>query len=259
MNPVVRLDKIHRQDDASDIIEVAHAILAGHDGLPSAVDSLDRVNPKLDFTFVCERDGAAASKLVLELCSNRLRRWYPGIDPVMDVQVLSPMRKGDCGITQLNSLLQSTLNPQNRAERSSGGAFQIGDKVIQTRNDYGRGLFNGDIGRIASIEGPGSLEVEFDGTSHVLDRSGLSDLQLAYSISIHKSQGSEFRVVIVPLLRQHFVMLQRNLIYTAVTRARDKVFVVGDPSAWSRAVKTADAVDRKTALFPRICKALNHS
>jgi exodeoxyribonuclease V alpha subunit len=167
----------------------------------------------------------------------------------MDVQVLAPMHKGIAGIGNLNHALQAALNPGARGIPWGAGRFQIGDKVLQTRNNYELGLFNGDLGRVTAVNpAAGTLAAEFDGVVIDFERAALGDLTPAYAMSIHKSQGSEFQVVVIPLLKQHFIMLQRNLLYTALTRGRKKVFLVGDPAAYSMAIRNADSVVRRTDL-----------
>jgi exodeoxyribonuclease V alpha subunit len=155
-----------------------------------------------------------------------------------DVQILAPMHKGTAGVANLNVLqLQSALNPTSitTGARGPGAAarrISPGDKVIQLRNNYDKGLFNGDIGTVTAVgPRPARSTAEFDGARHTFDRGDLGDLALAYAISIHKSQGSEYPVVIVPLLKAHFMMLQRNLLYTAITRGKKKVFLVGEAGA----------------------------
>jgi exodeoxyribonuclease V alpha subunit len=137
------------------------------------------------------------------------------------------------------------------------GELRPGDKLIQLRNNYDKGLFNGDIGTVVSVNpDAGSLVAEFDGTRHPFERGDLGDAALAYAISIHKSQGSEYPVVIIPLLKAHFMMLQRNLLYTAITRGRKRVFIVGEPAAWGMAVRNAESKQRRTHLREKIAVGL---
>jgi exodeoxyribonuclease V alpha subunit len=186
--------------------------------------------------------------MVANLCREWIPRWYK-LDPVMDVQVLAPMHKGIAGISNLNLALQNALNPHARGVALGATRFQIGDKVIQLRNNYDLGLFNGDLGRVEAVNpAAGTLAARFDGELIDFERAAIGDLAPAYAISIHKSQGSEFPIVVIPLLRAHFIMLQRNLLYTALTRGRKKVFLVGDPTAYSMAVRRAEAATRKTDL-----------
>jgi len=183
--------------------------------------------------------------------------------PVHDVQILAPMHKGTAGVANLNAVLQETLNGSTslttggpaRGLRAGGVEFRPGDKVIQLRNNYDKNLFNGDIGAITAVHPTtGKLEAEFDRERHEFERGDLGDLALAYAISIHKSQGSEYPVVIVPLLKAHFMMLQRNLLYTAITRGRKKVFIVGEPAAYSMAVRNAESKLRITHLREKIAR-----
>jgi exodeoxyribonuclease V alpha subunit len=169
------------------------------------------------------------------------------------VQVLAPMHKGIAGISNLNVALQNALNPHARGVALGATRFQIGDKVIQLRNNYDLGLFNGDLGRVEAVNpAAGTLAARFDGELIDFDRAAVGDLATAYAISIHKSQGSEYPVVIVPLLKAHFMMLQRNLLYTAITRGRKKVFLVGDRAAYAMAVRNNEARLRVTHLREKL-------
>jgi exodeoxyribonuclease V alpha subunit len=163
------------------------------------------------------------------------------------------MHKGVAGVANLNARLQEALNPHGRGLRVPAGEFRPGDKLIQLRNNYDKGLFNGDIGRVITADpAKGTLVADFDGEKHTFERGELGDLALAYAVSIHKSQGSEYPVVIVVLLKAHFMMLQRNLIYTAITRGRKKVFIVGEPAAFSMAVRNAESKARFTHLRQKL-------
>jgi exodeoxyribonuclease V alpha subunit len=164
------------------------------------------------------------------------------------------MHKGVAGVGNFNVQLQAALNPSRRpGVRGPAGEFRPGDKVIQLRNNYDKNLFNGDIGAVTAADAEtGTLTADFDGNVQTFDRGELGDLALAYAISIHKSQGSEYPVVIVPLLKAHFMMLQRNLIYTAITRGRKKVYLVGEPAAYAMAVRNSDAKTRSTHLREKI-------
>jgi exodeoxyribonuclease V alpha subunit len=249
---VTRLEKIFRQGERSGIVTVAHAILHGRAAPPPPVSSPSQLDPAADVHFLQVPDPEACLEAVAHLCREFIPRWYK-LDPVMDVQVLAPMHKGVAGISNLNHSLQAALNPGAKGLPWGAGRFQVGDKVIQTRNNYELGLFNGDLGRITAVNpAAGTLAAEFDGEVLDFDRAALGDLAPAYAISIHKSQGSEFPVVVIPLLKQHYVMLQRNLLYTALTRGRKKVFLVGDPAAYSLAVRHAESVSRRTDLERKI-------
>jgi len=254
--PVTRLEKIFRQGSRSGIVVTAHEILSGNAQTPYPTDDPEKLDPVYDMHFIRVNSAERCLEVVRELCQKWLPLWYK-VNPVMDVQVLAPMHKGTAGIAALNQTLQAALNPQGDGLAWMGGQLRVGDKIIQTRNNYDLGLFNGDLGRVTAVDpGEGSLAADFDGTPIALERADLSDIQSAYALSIHKSQGSEFPVVIIPLLKQHFVMLQRNLIYTAVTRGRRKVFIVGEPTAYAMAVRNAQAAVRKTDLARKLRAAL---
>jgi exodeoxyribonuclease V alpha subunit len=163
------------------------------------------------------------------------------------------MHKGVAGVGNLNAQLQAAMNPTQKGLRAVSGEYRPGDKLIQLRNDYDKNLFNGDIGKIVSVDlTKGTLIADFDGDQHLFERGEMNNVGLAYAISIHKSQGSEYPVVIVPLLKGHFMMLQRNLIYTAITRGRKKVFIVGEPAAYGMAVHNAESKMRCTHLKEKI-------
>jgi len=245
---VTRLEKIFRQGERSGIVTTAHGILHGHAAPPTPIGDPAKIDPAGDVHFIRAVEPEQCLEMVTRLCREFLPRWYH-MDPVMDVQVLAPMHKGIAGITNLNGALQAALNPNARGIAAGGTRFQIGDKVIQLRNNYDLGLFNGDLGRVEMVNpSAGTLAARFDGDLVEFDRAAVGDLAPAYAISIHKSQGSEFPYVVIPLLKQHFIMLQRNLLYTALTRGRKKVFLVGDPDAYSMAVRRAEAAARKTDL-----------
>ena len=166
---------------------------------------------------------------------------------------MAPMHKGVAGVANLNALLQGALNGQARGLKTLTGEYRTGDKVIQLRNDYDKNLFNGDIGRVTSASpDAGQIEADFEGERHAFTRGEMGNLALAYAISIHKSQGSEYPVVIVPLLKAHFMMLQRNLLYTAITRGRRKVFIVGEPAAYAMAVRNRESKMRVTHLREKL-------
>jgi exodeoxyribonuclease V alpha subunit len=257
---VVRLQAIYRQKSWSLIVNLAHGINRGEVQLPPGVTDPQQIDPAHDMVFVEARSPEECLAQVLTLCTRVLPAKF-NLDPREDVQVLTPMHKGVVGVANLNAQLQAALNPADGGARGGtlrgpGGEFRAGDKVIQLRNNYDKGIFNGDIGRVLAVDGEdGTLEVDFDGEKQLLDRSDLGDLALAYSISIHKSQGSEYPAVVVPLLKQHFVMLQRNLLYTAVTRGKRRVIVVGDPVAYAMAVRNTDSRRRCTTLALRLRNA----
>jgi len=245
---VTRLEKIFRQGERSGIVTTAHGILHGQAAPPPPVADIAKIDPAGDVHFLRAVEPEQCLDTVARLCREFLPRWYR-MDPVMDAQVLAPMHKGVAGISNLNQALQAALNPEARGIASGGTRFQVGDKVIQLRNNYDLGLFNGDLGRVEAVNPhAGTLAARFDGELIDFDRAAIGDLAPAYAISIHKSQGSEFPYVIIPLLKQHYIMLQRNLLYTALTRGRKKVFLVGDPEAYTLAVRRAEATLRRTDL-----------
>ncbi len=254
---VTRLSVIYRQKEQSGIVTTAHAINSGDASLPPAVTELTGLQAWSDLTFVVATDAEDCLRKVTALCTEFVPQLWKWLDPVADVQVLAPMHKGVAGVANLNTTLQSALNPHARGLRGPAAEYRPGDKVIQLRNNYDKNLFNGDIGTVKSIDGvAGTLDAEFDGERHTFDRGEFGDLALAYAISIHKSQGSEYPVVILPLLKGHFMMLQRNLLYTAITRGRKKVVIVGEPAAYAMAVRNSESKQRVTHLQQKI---LGHS
>lgn len=255
--PVTRLSVVHRQQGQSEIVTTAHAINAGDATLPVAVDSLEKVQAWADLTFIVARDAEDCLAKTLALCGEFIPANFPWMKPGRDIQVLAPMHKGTAGVGNLNLRLQAALNPHGRGLRAPSGEFRTGDKLIQLRNNYDKNLFNGDIGVVVAADPDGgTLEADFDGARHVFSRGELGDLALAYAISIHKSQGSEYAAVVIPLLKAHFMMLQRNLLYTAITRGKKKVFIVGEPAAYGMAVRNNEAKTRGTHLKEKILAML---
>ncbi len=245
--PVVRLTEIFRQAGQSWIVRAAHAVNAGE--MPESAPA-----GQGDFYFV----EAETPELVLERIVTMVRERIParfGLDPLRDVQVLTPMNRSELGSRNLNAHLQGVLNPAKggpEVERF-GWTFRAGDKVIQTQNDYDKDVFNGDIGRVTGIDAhEQELTVEYDGRAVVYDFGELDELALAYATTIHKSQGSEYPAVVLPLHTQHFVMLQRNLLYTGITRGKKLVVVVGSRKALSAAVQRHEASRRYSALARRL-------
>jgi exodeoxyribonuclease V alpha subunit len=251
--PVTRLSVIYRQQGQSQIVTTAHAINSGDPSLPPIIQEVAGAQVWSDLNFIAANDAEDCVRKVQQLVTEFIPRMLKWPHPVNDVQILAPMHKGVAGVANLNALLQGTLNGHARGMRGAGGEFRPGDKVIQLRNNYDKNLFNGDIGSVVAIDTEaGTLDATFDGERHTFDRGALGDLALAYAISIHKSQGSEYPVVIVPLLKGHFMMLQRNLLYTAITRGKKKVFIVGEPAAYSMAVRNNESKQRITHLREKI-------
>ncbi len=253
---VTRLSVIYRQQGQSQIVTTAHAINAGDPSLPPAVNEVSATQVWADLTFIVAENAEDCVRKTLELVTTFIPQKLKWPHPIRDVQVLAPMYKGVAGVGNFNVQLQAALNPQSphaRALRTPAGEFRAGDKLIQLRNNYDKNLFNGDIGVIKSIDAEaGNFTADFDGDVHTFQRGEFNDLALAYTVSIHKSQGSEYPVVIIPLLKAHFMMLQRNLIYTAITRGRKKVFIVGEPAAYAMAVRNAESKTRTTHLREKI-------
>jgi exodeoxyribonuclease V alpha subunit len=248
--PVVRLTEIFRQAGQSWIVRAAHAIK--HGGLPESAPP-----GKGDFYFVETNDPDAIIDRLVTMVRERIPARF-GLDPFRDVQVLTPMNRAALGTEALNARLQEVLNPAKggpEVERF-GWKFRTGDKVLQTQNNYQREVFNGDIGRVRAIDlNERELTVDFDGKPVVYDFGELDELSLAYALSIHKGQGSEYPAVVIPLHTQHFPMLQRNLLYTAVTRGKKLVAVVGSRKALEMAVQRQDLGGRYSALARRLQEA----
>jgi exodeoxyribonuclease V alpha subunit len=256
--PVTRLSVIYRQQDQSGIVLTAHAINSGNPVLPPSISEVAQANASGDLTFITATDAEDCTRKLIQVCTEFVPRNLPWADPIHDVQVLAPMHKGVAGVANLNLQLQAALNSHAKGLKAITGEFRPGDKIIQLRNNYDKNLFNGDIGRVLSINAEkGSIEANFDGERHTFERGEFGDLALAYSISIHKSQGSEYPVVVIPLLKAHFMMLQRNLIYTAITRGKKKVILVGEPAAYAMAVRNSESKFRYTYLREQLISAAN--
>lgn len=245
--PVVELKDIFRQAAESRITVNAHRINAGL--LP---EWKRERGPLEDFYFIEQDDPEQALRIILELVCERIPKRFR-FDRVEDIQVLSPMHKGVVGTENLNVKLQEALNPSGEEMVRGERRFRVLDKVMQVRNNYDKEVFNGDIGRITSIDREEQVvTVTFDGIPVPYESSELDEIIHAYAISVHKSQGSEYRAVIVPILSQHHLLLQRNLIYTAVTRARELVVMVGSKKALATGVKNDRTMRRYTHLAQRI-------
>jgi exodeoxyribonuclease V alpha subunit len=248
--PVVSLHQVYRQAEDSGIVRNAHRVLKG---LPPVSSEREPEEvPRQDFFVLRREDSHQLRETLLQVVDVNLRR--KGFDPRADVQVLTPMHKGPLGSRALNRALQDLLNPQGKELVRGDKVLRVGDRVIQVRNDYDNDIFNGDVGAVTDIEG-GSLTVSFDGREVALVGEQLDQVELAYAISIHKSQGSEYPAVIVPVTDQHYIMLQRNLLYTAVTRAQRLVCLIGEPKAIRRAVQNHAPQLRYTGLNVRLFSA----
>jgi len=243
---VVRLTTIFRQAADSGIVVNAHRINRGEFPI---------LNEFGDFYFFSKEDPEEAADLLVDVVLRRIPEKF-GFDPVDEVQVLAPMYRGACGVANLNNRLQEALNPaspQKPERRLSGRLFRVGDKVMQTTNNYLRETFNGDIGRIKAIDPvEQTLAVSIDGRPVVYDWGETDELVHAFAVSVHKSQGSEYPAVVMPVLTQHYLMLQRNLFYTAITRAKQLVVLVGTRRAIAIAVRNAKVRERHSGLSVRL-------
>ncbi len=242
--PVVRLTRIFRQAQSSRIVMNAHAINAGQ--FPNISNGRNT-----DFFFIKAEDAEAIPQLIVSLVRERLSKAY-GYKP-KEIQVLTPMQRGNVGAGNLNTELQTALNPSGPALTRGGYTFRQGDKVMQIRNNYDKNVFNGDIGFISAVDtSERTLSVIYDGRVIEYDVSELDELTLAYAVTIHKSQGSEFPVVVIPVTMKHYVMLQRNLIYTGITRAKKICVLVGTTKALAYAIKQNTVSKRNTKLKERL-------
>ncbi|MCD8007770.1 MAG: ATP-dependent RecD-like DNA helicase, partial [Clostridiales bacterium] len=221
--PVVRLTRIFRQAQNSRIIMNAHRI---NEGKPLDM----RGGKDSDFFFAERSEPEEIVSMVVQYVSQNLPKYY-GVDPIKDIQVLSPMKRGVCGTINLNVQLQAVLNAQNAKTRIKHGGTELWlhDKVMQIKNNYTKDVFNGDIGIVSDINNEDQeLTISFDGKEVIYVTSELDEVVLAYATTIHKAQGSEFPIVVMPFSMSHYMMLQRNLLYTGVTRAKKVLFLIGE-------------------------------
>ena len=243
--PVVRLTRIFRQAQGSRIIMNAHRINKG--------ESIDmRGGKDSDFFFATKQSNQEVVDTIIQYCRMNLPRYYH-VDPLQDIQVLTPMQRGECGAVNLNQVLQEAMNPSKIFLRRGGTQYRLKDKVMQIRNDYDKEVFNGDIGTITKVDmEERELTVLFDEREVIYDVTELDELTLAYAVTIHKSQGSEYPIVVMPFTMSHFVMLQRNLLYTGVTRAKKILVLVGEKKAVYYAIKNETTTGRNTCLARRL-------
>jgi len=242
--PATRLTEIFRQDSSGLIVRNAHHVNAG--------EPFETRPGESDFYFIAQNDPGKALGLALDLMTTRIPRHFK-LEPMQDVQVLTPMRRNALGSENLNARIQERLNGKGPAVMRGGMAFRAGDRVMQLRNNYDKDVYNGDVGFVQDVDtSDRSLVVVFDGRPVAYGSGDLDELSLAYATTIHKSQGSEYPAVIVLLHNQHYVMLQRNLLYTAITRGKKLVIVIGAPWAVKKAIETNTVRERRTSLAERL-------
>lgn len=242
---VVQLTRIFRQAQGSAIITNAHKINQGD--FPDLKGKRDS-----DFFFIEEEEPTKVVQTIKDLCTKRLPAFY-NVDSINDIQVLCPMQRGETGAVNLNVVLQEALNPATISIKYGGTVYKLGDKIMQIKNNYDKNVFNGDIGSITKIDTEErTLVLNFDGNFVDYDGTELDEVVLAYATTIHKSQGSEYKIVVAPLTMQHYVMLQRNLLYTCVTRAKQVFVLVGTKKAINMAVRNNKTSKRNTRLAERL-------
>ena len=252
--PVARLNEIFRQSSESRIITAAHEINEGI--LPIELSKSARNNPNSDFFFISSDEPDKTAETIANIVSLRIPEKL-GLDPVNDIQVITPMHRGSLGTQALNRKLQDSLNPASESTfeiERFGARYRVGDKVIQTRNNYDKETLNGDIGKVIEIStDPGKVIIQFSGQRTVSYEPGeLDEISPGFAITVHKSQGSEFPCVVIPVSTQHFLLLQRNLLYTAITRGSQVVVLVGQKKAAAMAVKNIDTKERYRGLLQRL-------
>jgi exodeoxyribonuclease V alpha subunit len=249
--PVVELHEIFRQAKESSIIVNAHRINKGEFPNLQPSQKLD------DFYFIEQEDPAKVLELIIHCVKERIPKRF-GFDPIDDIQVLSPMHKGTVGAGNLNVELQRALNNREDGITRGGRNYRIHDKVMQIRNNYDKEVYNGDIGRITNIdEEAQEVTIKIDDREVPYDYSDLDELVHAYAVSVHKSQGSEYAAVVIPIMTQHYMLLQRNLLYTGVTRGKKLVVIIGTKKALAIAVKNNKPQKRYTLLLRRLMQPLS--
>ncbi|MBM3310598.1 MAG: ATP-dependent RecD-like DNA helicase [Candidatus Aminicenantes bacterium] len=252
---VVRLDEVFRQEQDSLIVRNAHRINQG-----LGIEHPRKGDSEADFYFIRQDDDQKAFSTIMQLVGYRIPRRF-GLSPLStQVQVISPMYKGAVGVERLNAEMQARLNKSAEALRVGIREFRVRDKVMQVRNDYEKEVFNGDIGAVVRVDPERyGLVVNYDGRPVFYEKDDLDDITLAYAISVHKSQGSEYQAVVLPLLTQHFIMLQRNLLYTALTRAKKLSVIVGSYKALYIAVKNDTPVKRNSRIREKLLAAADEA
>lgn len=242
--PVIRLTRIFRQAQSSRIVMSAHAINQGH--FPDTSNGKET-----DFFFMQMEEPEVVAENIVKLVKERLPKAYK--QPISNIQVLTPMQRGVVGASNLNISLQAALNPSQLALNRGGYSFKLNDRVMQLRNNYDKEVFNGDLGYVSHVNMEDrTLQVDFDGKLVEYEVSELDELTLAYATTIHKSQGSEYPIVVMPVLMTHYVMLQRNLIYTGITRAKKICVLLGTKKALSFAIRNMSVLKRNTKLKERL-------
>ncbi|HXX80138.1 MAG TPA: ATP-binding domain-containing protein, partial [Thermodesulfovibrionales bacterium] len=245
--PTVRLNEIFRQAKESMIIVNAHRVNGGEMPIVTYHGS----HPQDFFFFQIEEPEKALEKII-ELCKEKIPQRF-GFKPIEDIQVLTPMHRGVVGASNLNTELQKCLNPSTDEFTRGGKTLKVGDKVMQIRNNYDKEVFNGDIGRITRIDREEQeVVVNYDGRAVPYEYTELDEIVHAYAVSVHKSQGSEYPVVVIPILTQHYMLLQRNLLYTGITRGKKMVVLVGTKKAIAIAIKNNKPQKRYTLLRERL-------
>ena len=257
--PITRLNYIYRQDKGSRISAVAHGILENKVNPGKIVNLTREIEAEDEIVFLRAETPEEVVSKTLELLTERLPKILPSRF-LRDVQLLAPLHKGTAGTMNLNQVMQDALNPNKQEIRTGAEGLREGDRIIQTRNNYDKSVFNGDIGKIVRIDRENhTIQADFDGSLVGYERGEFSEFQLAYAISIHKSQGSEYPVVILPLLKQHFIMLERNLLYTGITRGKERVYLIGQVEAFALAVRNQKTRERLTNLIPQLDQAFGKS